>query len=253
MKKRGVYWTHYKSSYTQKLKWLRKNKVITKKGGVKKSTVDRLYSFYHRNPLSTPINLAYGYPQRIEKAIEKQKDINLPKGKKITAKKYLKDMNKRTAKQTAKEMSPNISRATFAHRYRSGKRDDGFRYNFRNGKGITANALNVNSILAQLRNVDVPDLMEDLRIFIKNRGFFYKNKDVGALIVYDTQNMPDEPIPRGIKFGEIKDFEKYLTDMLYELLIIDILRHYKDAIIHLKYVEVFIRTRDKPSTIDEMI
>lgn len=37
-----------------------------------KATVDRLYSFYHRNSLSTPLALAYGLKPRVEKKVAKK-------------------------------------------------------------------------------------------------------------------------------------------------------------------------------------
>lgn len=177
MKKRGVYWTHYKSSYTQKLKWLRKNKVITKKGGVKKSTVERLYSFYHRNPLSTPRNLAYGYPQRIEKSIEKQQDIETPKGR-ITAKKYRKRQLKTLDKQIASQLGhgvtyrPNIKTKAFK------RVQNHILYHFPHNQYVAVKLStgknNVGKMMNRANKEIFPVLKKDITLFINTKSGKYK-------------------------------------------------------------------------------
>lgn len=237
----------------RKLSWLRKNKVILKKEKIRPSTVDRLYSFYHRNPLSTPRNLAYGYKGRLEKTIEKGAEAKLrtPKGT-VTVKEYVKVKNQASAKRVRKELSPNIAGIKFGHRFKSGKREDRFRYVFRDGKGITVTISNVKNALHRLKTSDIPDLMENVAVFYKLRNYLYKHRAIGALIIYETKNLPDDPIPRPVKFVVDTEFESYLWDMIYALLIQDVFEHYKDAIVHLKYVDVFIRTRDRPTAIERL-
>jgi hypothetical protein len=240
-------------TYKQKLAWLRTNKVILKKELPRESTVDRLYSFYQRNPLSTPRNLAYGLPKRIEKTIEAQKEFKTPKGK-ITAKQYIKTIDYRTARQIRQTASPSAVRIKFSHRFKSQKREDSFRYNFRNRKGIIINSMNVKNALLSLERIDIPDLMEIIELFFLKRGdYFYKNRLIGALILYDTENMPDDPIPRPVAFVTKDEFPKYLWDMIYQLLTIDILRNYKNAIIKLKHLNIYIRTREKPTNVELLL
>lgn len=244
-----------KKTPAQKLTWLRKNHVILKKEKPTDSTIKRLYSFYHRNPLSTPRNLAYGYKGRLERKVERYGEkaiIRTPKGK-ISAKDYYRRQSTRTAKQIRKELSPNIVNIKFNRKFLSGKREDHFRYVFRDGKGIEINILNVKDNLNRLRRIDIPDLMENLAIFYGKRDFLYTKRTIGALIIYDTKNMPDDPVPRPVKFGLKNEFEDYLWDMLHELLVTDIFQHYKDAIVFLKHVDVFIRTREKPTPIEQLV
>jgi hypothetical protein len=102
-----------KRTYAQKLSWLRTHNVITKKEKPIDSTVSRLYSFYHRHPLSTPRNLAYGYPRRIEAKIERHGEkatVRSPKGK-VTARDYILRERKKIDARTQRALSniPNLS------------------------------------------------------------------------------------------------------------------------------------------------
>lgn len=237
----------------RKLSWLRKNKVILKKEKIRPSTVDRLYSFYHRNPLSTPRNLAYGYKGRLEKTIEKGAEAKLrtPKGT-MTVKEYVKVKNQASAKRVREELSPSVSSVKFGHRFVSGKREDRFRYSFRNDEGIIVTDLNVDKVLKSLKKTDIPDLMEHVAVFYKLRNYLYKHRAIGALIIYATINTPDDPVPRPVKFVVDTEFESYLYDMIDALLTQDIFAHYKDAIVQLNYIDVFIRTRDVPTPIERI-
>jgi len=243
-----------KKTNAQKLTWLRKNHVILKKEKVRASTVNRLYSFYQRNPLSTPRNLAYGLPGRIQKKFETEDGkityVYTPKGK-ITTKQYIKLIDTRTNRQIKRELPVNISTPKFSHRFKSGKREDRFRYVFEPYLKVTA--LNVNDVLARLKKIYIPDLMETVDLFYKRRKIFYQTRVIGALILYDTENMPEDNLPRPVKFSTKQDFPGYLWDMLHELLVTDILRNYKDAIINLKCIDVFIRTQIKPSNIEKLL
>jgi len=74
-----------------------------KKEKIRPSTVSRLYSFYQRNSLDTPRNLAYGMPKRLNRKLEEhpEQPIYTPKGK-ITVKQYVKSLDKRTIRQSKK-------------------------------------------------------------------------------------------------------------------------------------------------------
>lgn len=244
-----------KKTYQQKLAWLRKNNIVLKKEKLRPSTVNRLYSFYQRNPLSTPRNLAYGMGKRVEHIIEEYGEkgsIRTPKGQ-MAVKKYIKSKSRRSAKRVKHELSTNITWVKFDQSFKSGKREDRFRYVLKGGQGIIITALNVNSVLNELQRTYIPELMQNIQIFYKRRGYFYKNRAIGALIIYDTENMPDDPVPRPVKFTDDKEFPQYLWDMLHELLITDILRHYKDAIIKLICIDVFIRTSEKPTAVEVLL
>lgn len=98
-----------KLTYEQKLSWLRKNKVVLKKEKIRQSTVSRLYSFYHRNPLDTPRNVAYGLSRRVEHKIEiKGENAKIKAPKKITAKEYVKRRREQIDAQTEKKLEEII-------------------------------------------------------------------------------------------------------------------------------------------------
>ena len=244
-----------KKTYDSKLLWLRKNKIVLKKEKIRPSTVSRLYSFYQRNSLDTPRNLAYGMPKRLNRKLEEhpEQPIYTPKGK-ITVKQYVKSLDKRTIRQVRKEIS-RTSQVKFNHRFKSGKVDDYFIYPFRDGKRIETTALNVNTVLSQLKYADIPDLMEQLSVLFKYRKIFYKDRLVGAVLHYDTKDMPDDPKPRSISFTPQKNFAQYLHDMINALLTQDVFRREstKDGILYFTYLEVFVRTRQRPTIVEQML
>jgi hypothetical protein len=192
-------------------------------------------------------------PKRIEKTIEAQKEFRTPKGK-ITAKEYIRKIDKRTKKEIEREMPPSI-KVTYNKRYKSGKMDDALLYPFRDGKGITITALNVNHVLAQIRKIDIPDLMEHIDTLFRHRQIFYRDRLVGAIIHYKTKDMPDEPKPRGVAFHSQREFEQYLFDMIDTMLTDDIFRKEstKDGIVYLTYLEIFVRTRQTPTIVEQML
>lgn len=236
----------------QKLAWLKKNKVLVKTETPSKSTIRRLYSFYQRNPLSTPRNLAYGMPKRIDRTLEKQGTLQTPKGA-ITAEDYIQTKSKKTVEEIQQMLPPGITWKTFDHRFKSGKREDRFRYIINHYQGLRITYLNHNGMLIHIKQNILPDLMETIKLYLKKRSYFYKTRTIGAIILYDTKNIPGDPIPRPVAFTQAKEFEEYLFDMLQELLITDIFRNYKDAIVTLKYIDIFIRTRKEPSGVEKLL
>jgi len=242
-----------------KLAWLRKNNIILKKEQPRESTTKRLYSFYQKNPLSTPRNLAYGLPKRFEKKLAKEDGtktyVQTPKGK-ISTKEYIKLIDKMSIEKSIREMPLNISSLKFSQKFKSGKGEDRFRYVIDPNKrpaGLTITRVNVEHMLEVLKRVYIPDLMESIDKLYKNRRYFYKTRLIGALIIYDTHNMPDDSYPRGVAFGTREEFPDYLWDMLYELLVTDIFRNYHEAVVNLKHFDIFIRTTIRPSSIEKLL
>lgn len=244
-----------KLSYQEKLSWLKKHNIIKKKKPVK-STVNRLYSFYQRNPLDTPKHLAYGMKKRLKEKYKTQEPektyLRTPEGK-ITVKEYIQKQSQKTKKEIKKETTPDTTWQIFDHRFRSGKIEDRFRYVINRKQGLTIHALNLNNMMKHIKKHIIPDIMEIIELYYSKRKPFYKNRRIGAIIIYDTYNVPGEPIPRPVAFTKKIKFEKYLMDMLEQLIIIDIIRHYKNAQIRLKYIDIFIRTKQTPSNIDKML
>lgn len=224
--------------------------------GLSKWTIYRRYNYYirQRHPASDPLALAYGEQKKLSRRLEQggEKTIITGTGKKTTARTYIKNIDKKTRRQVKKNLPNNISGVIFSHRFKSQKREDRFRYSF-DRSGLVVNATNVTSVLQHLKTVIIPDLMETIDLLYSKRGRFYDERAIGALIIYDTKNMPDSPIPRPVTFTTREEFPNYLWDMLYALLVIDILRNYKDAIITLRHLDIYIRTRTKPTSVEQML
>lgn len=237
-----------KLSQTEQQKALQKKGIPSK--GLTKQTTRRLYKYYieKKNPATDPRALAYGEHKRLEKRAEK--------GKTITKKDYrilIRRQEKATREQVDKELYENISSMKYSHKFKSKKREDRFRYSFDPPQGFEITALTVTHKLNALHRTYIPDLMETINMLYKRRGRFYRTRLIGSLIIYSTKNMPQDAIPRPTKFVEINEFPKYLEDMLYQLLVIDIFRHYKEAIVTLEHIDIFIRTRSTPSMTEQML
>jgi hypothetical protein len=239
-------------SQTRQRQALQKKHIPTK--GLSRQTTRRLYKYYieKKHPASDPRAYAYGEQKRVERRIEKEGTLVAGTGEKISAKTYIKNIDKRTRRQTEKQLHGNVQDIKFTRRFKSGKREDSFRYMF-DKKGLVVDGTNIKSILTYLEKTIIPDLMENVDVLYDKRGRFYAERTIGALIVYKTKNVPDDPVPRPVKFSTREDFKNYLLDMLYELLVVDILRHYKNAIIRLTHIDVFIRTRKTPSSVDRLL
>lgn len=239
-------------TYKQKLSWLRKNKVKFRKDLPAESTVNRYYSVYKRKGFDITTETASGNVRRIEAKIEKGKKFTTPKGK-ITAKEYVKKIDRSSKIKLKKEISPYIT-AKFNRKFKSGKREDHFIYPFRDGKGIDVNAVNVNHVVEQISRVDIPDLMETLNLFLKHRGIFYGNRKIGAHVVYTIsgKDIEENQQPISVKFKPPHEFEQTLMDNIAFTLQQDIFRREstKDGSVHLKFIWIYIRTIDKPTQIE---
>lgn len=246
-------------SMAEQRRALKKKHIPTK--GLSKWTLYRRYHYYIKknNPASDPVALAYGEKRRFEQRLDKdgQRRIETGTGRTITAQEYIRHVDKTTSKKATREMPATITAVKTSQRFKSGKREDRFRYVFNpeaKKPGLVVNALNVKNILERLQQVHIPELMEAVDLLYKHRGhYLYRDRTIGALILYETAQMPHDAVPRPVKFSTREKFPGYLHDMLYELLVIDILRHYKDAIIRLRFIDVFIRTRQSPTNIERML
>lgn len=238
-----------KLSYQKKLSWLKKNNVVLKKEKMRESTVDRLYSYYHKNPLNTPRDFAMGMGKRAVKNIEKGRDLQTPKGK-ISAQKYIQKYDEKTRKEILSQLSPNVHHVLF-NQYFSGMKKirDSFIYYINPPKGLDINNINKFSVMEHLRKNVINDIMRNIKLMWKKRLILYKDNYIGAVIIYEVSNAPNAGDPRGVAFMPYEKFEKYLHGMIWELVITDILRHYPEADISLKKIQVFISTeRDKAMT-----
>jgi hypothetical protein len=205
-------------TYQQKLSWLKKNKVmISKKPSP--SSVNRAYSYYQRNPLNTPLYIAYGLKKRIEKKIEKNGDkaiLNTPKGK-ITAKAYYKKKSQKSYDEIQTIISPQI---TFEHDiYRKNKRVNDY-LTFRTS--ITCNRNNYYECLSRVTTNIIPTISDSLMLVIRYRRQFYSDYLVVAKITFessDTDKLRHEQIEwmANIEIGRSNfqsTFDKQLSEAI---------------------------------------
>jgi hypothetical protein len=97
-------------SYEHKLAWLKRRDLMDK-DKPSASTVNRLYSFYHRNPLSTPLAVAYGLKHRVEqKATKKGGEAVVRTGRgMIPVKRYVLQVRKRVDRETRESVTHRMT------------------------------------------------------------------------------------------------------------------------------------------------
>lgn len=178
-----------KKTINQQRKWLIDKKILKKKDKTANSTVKRLYSFYQKNPLSTPIYLAYGHKKRISNLLEKKgKNYNLkqPQNKKISIEKYVKDKNKRINIQTKKQVSYGAVFKTGTYRKYLDRVQESLSYHYyiKCKRETLAKTLNYVE-----RNV-LPVIRRDLKIVIKNYLGFYKTPVISCVTGFKSSDFP---------------------------------------------------------------
>lgn len=251
-------------THAQKISWLRKNKIVLKKEKIRPSTVNRLYSFYHRNPLSTPRNLAYGYPERLEKKIMRygaKAVIRTPKGK-ITGKQYVRSRAKSSQKEV-RDLLPGYITPKFGMYYSKVKHvRDEFIYIIK--PRIISTRTNKRQTLRKLQSVVIPDIVFYLSIFLEKRAYLYKHHDIGALLHYDTSNFTTASgVENPSGYTRMPWITVYNNDMVAEALfeafqgalhIFDTVsgKASRGATIELFRVDIYISTKEKATTFDEL-
>lgn len=206
-------------TYKQKLSWLRKNKVKFRKDLPAESTVNRLYSFYQKNSLSTPKDIAMGMGKRIEQKIERNGEetlIQTPKGK-IKAKNYYKKISEKSIEDIKQTISPRIKFE--GDIYRMSKRVNDY-LTFRTS--LTCNKKNFVECLEKVRTEIIPTIMDSLIYVLKRRRKFYVDSLVMGKIQFnnvDTERLHREHIEWAgnievAKKGFSKDFEDALFNAI---------------------------------------
>ena len=205
--------------YQDKLKWLKKNKIVTKETPTR-STINRLYSFYHRNPLNTPLYVAYGLQKRIDRSIEKKGggfELQTPQGK-ITAKRYIDEKVKNRVNIVKRKLSPQASFAHSKYKKYMHRVQDYLVYR----PNITANEENLNKKIEQLRKQILPEIQDDIDLIAKNFRIFYKTPLIGSVSSLKSQDFPQG---QGFNYQRVgfirlykKQYNKYLDFFIDELL-----------------------------------
>jgi len=170
-----------------KLAWLKQHNV-TKKKVLSHATINRLYSFYQRNPLDTPVYLAYGMRKRLDENVKiygEDYELSTPRGK-FTAKKYVTQTVKRRASFVQKKLS---YRASFTHskykKYMHRVQD----YLFYHPR-VTANEATYERTLKQLQLSLLPTVQEDVDLVAQNFQIFYKTALVGSVATFKSNDFP---------------------------------------------------------------
>jgi hypothetical protein len=231
---------------------LRKHNVITKKEKPIEATANRLYSFYHRNPLSTPRNLAYGYPRRIEQKIEKYGEkavIRAPEGT-VNAKDYIRNKDKQSISLILRQISEKtqVQDLHFSKRMRVGKVRDTFKYIIR--PPIVTNAVMRKNAEARM-SIEVRNIMDIVDIIWKARSYFYSDNVIGALIFSNAENVPNPPPLYGVEFNTYDKFAPRLHNMV-KVLYSNVFNNYPDAIIEIFRIDIIISTAGKLSTLSRL-
>lgn len=210
--------TKKKLTPQQKLSWLKNNKIITKEKP-SQSTINRLYSFYHRNPINTPLYVAYGLQKRIDKRLDQygaDYKMQTPKGR-ITAKKYMQD----TVKQRFKNVNRKLSyQTTFTHsKYKKymHRVQDYLVYR----PNITANDENIDRAMKKIQTQLLPVIRKDVDLVAKNFNMFYKTALIGAVSSFKSHDFPQGLGYNYQRLGFIrlyeKQYRKYLDFFIDEL------------------------------------
>lgn len=233
-----------KLTYQNKLSWLKAKGYITK--AKRPSTINRLYSAFTKNP-DIPFDVAYGNRKRLQRKIETGTNIATPKGD-ISGKDYIRNFDKTTKQKIRDELPPNITNIHF-NKYYSGvkKLRDYFRWNINPNddpqkSGLFVTNTNKFNILKHLHRKTIPGLMKDINFIWKGRQLLYRGYEIGAVIGYTVEGSPTPGDPRGVGFTSYSEFPKYLHDMLWELIVNDILRNYPEAVINLTHFEIILST-----------
>lgn len=260
-----------KVSYEQKLAWLKRHRII-KKDNPSKSTVNRLYSFYQRRPLSTPVELAYGLKPRLEKKIKKKgKDASVKTAKgEMPVSEYVKIISEDVDRETRSSVRHKMN----LNRYfpSSEKIQDVFTIPVHlvvREKTFTERSLDWAKFLAE-------EVIPTVRKFVRLRRRVYKfgeyliatrcwfrtsdlvttaNEDFDnitagrdkVIVTKFFMSTPFVPIDRK---GWLEDF----SDELYKRVIegFEVVFRYRKSWVELKEISVVVMTRDRVTPIERL-
>jgi len=244
-----------KMTIGQKLAWLRRNAIITRAETPRESTVNRLYSFYQRNPLDTPRNLAYGMPKRVDRTLQRKGTLQTPKGA-VPAKQYVKKIDVDTGKAVMRDVSPDVYRVSLSKHFKSvGKvRDTLF-------IRIMPPVVSTSQTFPE----DVEERIDEVVYFIeqeitklwnRRKRFYSDNHRVGALLFYTTANVktqdnreersvtitnPDGWMP--MPWCELSQVRSELKNSF--MVVCSMVMRYESSAVFVNSVEIFISNKDK--------
>jgi len=176
-----------KITYQSKLLWLQKNHIV-KKEKPSIATVNRLYSFYHRNPLDTPQYIAYGIQKHVNQNIEQKGGdykIQTPQGD-ITVKNYMKKTVKTRVSTVKKKLSYQASFSHSKYKKYMHRVQDYLVYR----PNLSANEENYAQILKKVQKQLLPMIRKDVDLVARNFDIFYKTTLIGAVTSFKSLDFP---------------------------------------------------------------
>jgi hypothetical protein len=241
-------------NYQKKKTWLKKNNALPR-GARSLSAINRLYSFYHRKPLSTPFAEAYGMEKRAYSYIEKRGGeyvLASPKGY-VSAKKYIKKMDLSTQKEI---VAPPHVEIKFNHYYKSVQHvRDEFIYVIQ--PPVIASVAGMNKALKRVEIDVIPNILQIIKSLIRARKALYRNHDIGAICHYETKGVETSTgvsnptaytrVP-WIQIQHLRLFEESLFDAIKTAF--DIVYNYKGSSVTLFRIDVYISTPWRASAFD---
>lgn len=196
--------------FNKKLNFLYKNNIIKDDKKISKSSVNRLYSFYQRNPLSTPILEAYGMKKSIRRSVDRfggDYILSTPKGK-ISAEKYIKSESRRLVYRTRRQISPQAGFKANVYRKYIDRIQDFLSYRY----SISCNQGNYDKVLSYIERHVLPVIRSDVDLVASNFKRFYSTPMVGSVAGFRSK---DFPMGEGEFFSRVA-FTRLYRDRRYE-------------------------------------
>jgi len=187
-----------KISYESKLAWLKRRELLDKEKP-SQSTVNRLYSFYHKNPLSTPLAVAYGLKPRVEKKVTSKGEeaiIRTGMGV-IPVKKYVQSVRRRVDRSTKTE----VTRRMTLNRYLSWSKK--VQDILTLPVGVVASEEDYSSKMQEIAKIFEEDVRPTVRRFVKVRKPLY---DFGEYLIGARLHFVTSPL----KTTTSRDFENLI-------------------------------------------
>ena len=245
-------------TYQQKLLWLKKNKII-KKEQPSKSTVNRLYTFYHRYPITTPQYIAYGLHKRINKRLEQYGEsytMQTPIGR-VTAKKYMKETVKARVTYVTKKLSYQTHFTHSKYKKYMKRVQDYLIYK----PNIIANEENLQQILKKIHKQIIPMIRKDVDLIARNFDIFYKTTLIGSVSSFKSNDFPQGegynyqrvPFIRLYK-NRYREYLDFFIDELYQSIRNGLSLVYKYDKMHVTFFKIeLIFTSDMRASVYEKL
>lgn len=209
-----------KPSINSQYKWLKDKKILIRKKRPSDRVIKRLYSFYHKYPLDTPLQVAYGMKKRISENIEVyggNYELYTPGGK-VTSEKYIKDRVKKREKLVRRSLSFKAHFVTNKYRPYIKRVQDYLVYRF----NLIANEATLHDVLRKFERDNLPIIENDIKIYYKNYKNFYKTMLVGSIAKFVSTDFPQGKGESFLRVGFVRfytnKYDEYRKFFVNELM-----------------------------------